>query len=139
MQLQLDSTRTSIFQLRYDRHSRGYTVPKGSTCALLIYFLHRDKDVFPEPEKFDPDRFLPENYVKIPEYGYIPFSAGPRNCIGQKFAVMEMKTVISSILRSYTIESLDSRDKVLPIMQITLHPSVPIRVKIRPRRINNME
>ncbi|GFT62268.1 hypothetical protein NPIL_468551, partial [Nephila pilipes] len=57
----------------------------------------------------------------------------------QKFAVMEMKTVISSILRSYTIESLDSRDKVLPLMQITLHPSEPIRMRIRPRRMNNME
>ncbi|GFS85428.1 hypothetical protein NPIL_26271, partial [Nephila pilipes] len=57
----------------------------------------------------------------------------------QKFAIMEMKTIVSSILRSYTIESLDSRDKVLPIMQITLHPSVPIRMRIRPRRRNNME
>ncbi|GFS92992.1 cytochrome P450 4V2 [Nephila pilipes] len=74
--------------LQKDTKICGYTIPKGSICAVLIYFLHRDKDVFPEPEKFDPDRFLPENSAKIPEYGYIPFSAGPRNYIGQKFAVM---------------------------------------------------
>ncbi|GFT92218.1 cytochrome P450 4V2 [Nephila pilipes] len=126
-------------ELQKDTNICGYTIPKESTCAILIYFLHRDKDVFPDPEKFDPDRFLPENAAKIPEYGYIPFSSGPRNCIGQKFAIMEMKTVISLILRNYTIESLDSRDKVLPIMQITLHPSVPIRVRIRPRKMNNIE
>ncbi|GFS72894.1 cytochrome P450 4c3 [Nephila pilipes] len=122
-------------QAEEDMNICGFKVPKGSTCIVSIYFLHRDKYVFPDPEKFDPDRFLPENSVKIPEYGYIPFSAGPRNCIGQKFAIMEMKTIVSSILRNYTIESLDSRDKVLPQMQVTLHPSIPIRVRIRPRRI----
>ncbi|GFS46964.1 cytochrome P450 4C1 [Nephila pilipes] len=123
-----------IRQLQEDTNICDYTVPKGSNCLLLIYFLHRDKYVFPDPEKFDPDRFLLENSVKIPVYGYIPFSAGPRNCIGQKFAIMEMKIIVSSILRNYTIESLDSRDKVSPIMQITLHPSTPIRMRIRPRR-----
>ncbi|GFS74841.1 cytochrome P450 4C1 [Nephila pilipes] len=128
-----------VRQVQKDIKICGYTIPKGSACAVLNYYLHRDKDVFPDPEKFDPDRFLPENAAKIPEYGYVPFGAGPRNCIGQKFAIMEMKTIVSSILRNYTIESLDSRDKVLPIMQITLHPSVPIRVRIRPRRMNNME
>ncbi|GFQ65074.1 cytochrome P450 4V2, partial [Trichonephila clavata] len=122
--------------LTEDRDICGYTIPKGSDCFVLIYFLHRDKDVFPDPEKFDPDRFLPENFSKIPECGYIPFSAGSRNCIGQKFAVMEMKTIVSSILRNYSIESLDSRDKVLPIFQTTLQPSIPIRIKIRPRKVN---
>ncbi|GFU03016.1 hypothetical protein NPIL_366901 [Nephila pilipes] len=62
----------------------GFKVPKGSTCFVLIYFLHRYKDVFPDPEKFDPDRYLPENSVKIHENGYIPFSAGPINCIGNE-------------------------------------------------------
>ncbi|GFU03020.1 cytochrome P450 4c3 [Nephila pilipes] len=120
--------------VKEDMNICGFKVPKGTTCLVSIYFLHRDKDVFPDPEEFDPDRFLPEHSVKIPEYGYIPFSAGPRNCIGQKFAVMEMKTIISSILRNYTIESLDSRDKVLPEMQVTLQPSIPIRVRIRSKR-----
>ncbi|GFR08849.1 cytochrome P450 4V2 [Trichonephila clavata] len=120
--------------IKEDANICGYQIPKGSTCAVFPYFLHRDKEVFPDPEKFDPDRFLPENAINIPEFGFIPFSAGPRNCIGQKFAVMEMKTIVACILRNYSIESLDSRDKVLPVMKITLHPSIPIRMRIRPRR-----
>ncbi|GFQ97627.1 cytochrome P450 4V2 [Trichonephila clavata] len=119
--------------LQEDTNICGYTIPKGTNCFILIYSLHNDKEVFPDPEKFDPDRFLPENFAKIPEYGYIPFSAGPRNCIGQKFGLMEMKTVLSFILRNYTIESLDSRDKVLPVIQVTLHPSTHIRIRIKPR------
>ncbi|GFY42647.1 cytochrome P450 4c3 [Trichonephila inaurata madagascariensis] len=111
----------------------GYTLPKGSNCIILIELLHKDKDVFPYPKKFDPDRFLPENLIKIPESAYIPFSAGPRNCIGQKFGLMEIKTIFSFILRNYTIESLDSRDNVLPIPQFSLHPSIPIRIRLRTR------
>ncbi|GFR08846.1 cytochrome P450 4V2 [Trichonephila clavata] len=122
-------------EIKEDANICGYPIPKGSTCAILLYFLHRDKEVFPDPEKFHPDRFLPENAINIPEFGFIPFSGGPRNCIGQKFAVMEMKTIMASILRNYSVESLDSRDKVLPIMKITLHPSIPIRIRIKPRRV----
>ncbi|PRD24636.1 UNVERIFIED_CONTAM: Cyp4g1 [Trichonephila clavipes] len=62
----------------------GYTLPKDSNCIILIELLHKDEDVFPDPEKFDPDRFLPENSIKIPECAYIPFSTGPRNCIGNE-------------------------------------------------------
>ncbi|GFR25424.1 cytochrome P450 4c3 [Trichonephila clavata] len=70
--------------LQEDCNICGYSLPKGSTCVILLYFLHKDKEVFPDPEKFDPDRFLPENAVNIPECGFIPFSAGLRNCIGNK-------------------------------------------------------
>ncbi|PRD27480.1 UNVERIFIED_CONTAM: Cyp4v2 [Trichonephila clavipes] len=111
----------------------GYTLPKDSTCLILVNYLHKDKEVFPDPERFDPNRFLPENSIKIPKCGYIPFSAGLRSCLGQKFAMMEMKTIICSILRNYTIESLDSRDWVLPVTQFTLHPSIPIRIRLRSR------
>ncbi|GFY37502.1 hypothetical protein TNIN_18821, partial [Trichonephila inaurata madagascariensis] len=59
----------------------GYTLPKGSSFVLPAMILHRDPEVFPDPDKFDPDRFSAENSVNIPEYAYIPFSVGPRNCI----------------------------------------------------------
>ncbi|GBN09859.1 Cytochrome P450 4c3, partial [Araneus ventricosus] len=122
-------------QATEDTNICGYLIPKGTTCVVFLYFLHRDEDVFPEPDKFDPDRFLPENSCNIPEYGYIPFSAGTRSCIGYKFAEIEMKTVICSILRNFTIESLDERDKIQPIMKVALHPSEPIRLRIRYRSI----
>ncbi|GBM26720.1 putative cytochrome P450 4d14, partial [Araneus ventricosus] len=108
----------------------GSTIPKDTTCAIVTYFLHRDEEVFPDPEKFDPDRFLPEIRVHIPEFAYIPFSGGPRNCIGYKFAEMEVGTIMCSILRNFTVESLN---KVLPVPGISLQASEPIRIKIRPR------
>ncbi|GBN29366.1 Cytochrome P450 4c3 [Araneus ventricosus] len=112
----------------------GYTIPKGSSGIVLSYYLHRDETVFPDPEKFDPDRFLPENEINIPDFTYIPFSAGPRNCIGKKFALMEMKTILAAILRRFELHSLDGRDKVLPLMQVTLHPSIRIRIRFRCRQ-----
>ncbi|CAL1296477.1 unnamed protein product [Larinioides sclopetarius] len=110
----------------------GYTVPKDTTCFIVTYLLHRDEEVFPDPEKFDPDRFSVENRVNIPEFAYIPFSGGARNCIGYKFAEMELGTLICSILRNFTVESLN---KVFPVVDLSLHSSEPIRIKIRPRTV----
>ncbi|KOB64592.1 Cytochrome P450 4M1, partial [Operophtera brumata] len=81
----------------------GYTIPSGVFCHINILHLHHSPNLYKDPLKFDPDRFLPENSVGRHPYAYIPFSAGPRNCIGQKFAMMEMKLAISEILRIFKL------------------------------------
>ncbi|GIY99730.1 cytochrome P450 4V2 [Caerostris extrusa] len=112
----------------------GYKIPKRTTVVASIFFLHRDENVFPDPEKFDPERFLPENSTRIPECAYIPLAAGPRNCIGRVFGEMEVKVLVCHILRNFSLHSLDSRDKVLPIIKFTLQSSQPTRIKFRRRQ-----
>lgn len=62
----------------------GYLLPKGVIVNIHIYDIHRNAKHWPEPDKFDPERFLPENCVNRHPCAFVPFSAGPRNCIGNK-------------------------------------------------------
>lgn len=61
----------------------GFEVPEGTNAVIVTYALHRDPRYFPDPEAFQPERFLPENTAGRPPYAFIPFSAGLRNCIGE--------------------------------------------------------
>ncbi|XP_067139880.1 cytochrome P450 4c3-like [Centruroides vittatus] len=112
----------------------NYCIPRGTTCLLYLYELHRDPAVFPNPEVFDPDRFSVENSHSRNPFAYIPFSAGPRNCIGQKYAQLLVKVIIIRVLRKYTLVSLDPRDRILVGSELVLRPKVPLRMKILPRR-----
>ncbi|XP_066146719.1 cytochrome P450 4C1-like isoform X2 [Euwallacea fornicatus] len=93
----------------------GYKIPRGSVLYLHIFDLHRNPDIYENPLKFDPDRFLPENAVKRHPFAYLPFSAGPRNCIGQKFAMLEIKSVICGILRKFRLVAHPETDIHLQI------------------------
>ncbi|XP_055298007.1 probable cytochrome P450 313a4 [Sitodiplosis mosellana] len=81
--------------------ARG-TIPKGANVIINIMHLHRNPKIWGEnATEFDPDRFLPDNIAKRPPFTYIPFSGGPRNCIGMKYAMMSAKIVLANLLRRY--------------------------------------
>lgn len=111
-----------------------YILPPNSSLVIFIYSIHRNPTVFENPEVFDPDRFLPENCQKRHPFAYIPFSAGPRNCIGQKFAMMEMKTIIANVIRHFKVQSLDPRDKIYESGDVILRPKFGIRINVKKRR-----
>jgi cytochrome P450 family 4 len=104
---------------------------------VIPYATHRLEHIYTDPEKFIPERFSPENSEMRNPYAFLPFSAGPRNCIGHKFAIIEMKTVISRILRSYRLLPVPGKTNLDPIFRITLRARGGLWVRIEPRNNNN--
>lgn len=105
----------------------------GSNILMFPYATHRLPHIYPDPERFDPDRFSPEMVDARHPYAYIPFSAGPRNCIGHKFAIIEMKTVISLVLRHYELLPVGGKTKISPIFRITVRAAGGLWVQLQPR------
>ncbi|XP_040096941.1 prostaglandin E2 omega-hydroxylase CYP4F21-like isoform X2 [Oryx dammah] len=81
----------------------GRVIPKGVICLISIFGTHHNPSVWPDPEVYDPLRFEPENIKGRSPLAFIPFSAGPRNCIGQTFAMTEMKVVLALTLLRFRI------------------------------------
>ncbi|XP_053951793.1 cytochrome P450 4d2-like isoform X2 [Anastrepha ludens] len=106
-------------------------LPAKTNITLSLFMILRDPDYFPDPEAFKPERFNSESDAKISHFAYTPFSAGPRNCIGQKFAVYEMKSTISKILRNFEI--LPAEPDVKPIINLVTRSSTGVNIKLRPR------
>ncbi|XP_030803655.1 cytochrome P450 4V2 [Camarhynchus parvulus] len=122
--------------LREDCCIRGYQIPRGATVLILTYVLHRDPEVFPDPQEFRPERFFPENSKGRHPYAYVPFSAGPRNCIGQRFAQMEEKTLLALILRRFWVESCQMPEELGLCGELILRPNKGIWIKLKSRRPN---
>nr|XP_020470013.1 cytochrome P450 4V2 [Monopterus albus] len=116
-----------------DCYINGFKVPKGAEAIIITYALHRDLRYFPEPEEFRPERFLPENSAGRPPYAYIPFSAGLRNCIGQRFALMEEKVILSSVLRNFNVEACQTYEELRPVGDLILRAENGIWIKLEKR------
>nr|QST15034.1 CYP4C34-like protein 2 [Diaphanosoma celebensis] len=123
--------------LNEDLELHGHQLPAGTTVVLFSYSLHRDPKNFPDPEKYIPERFLPENARGRHPYCYVPFSAGPRNCIGQKFALMEEKVVLATVLRHFEVQSLDKREDMTLLGELVLRPRDGVNVRLTPRKLHS--
>lgn len=120
-------------QLGEDVRIGKYTIPAGNTVLICPYGTHRSPDVYPEPSKFDPNRFTPEEVEKRNPYAFIPFSAGPRNCIGYKFAYIELKTIVSTILRNFELLPVEGKTSIFPIYRITVRSSGGLWIEFKQR------
>lgn len=109
----------------------GLTVPAGSNFNIMIYNLNMDPRYFKDPEVFIPERFDDSKARPENPFTYVPFSAGPRNCIGQKFAMLELKSAICNVVKNFELLPSDVAPKLL--MQITLKSSNGINVGFKRR------
>lgn len=114
--------------------SNGKKVPAGATVIITTYKLHRRPDVYPNPDKFDPDNFLPERSANRHYYAFVPFSAGPRSCVGRKYAMLKLKIILSTILRNFRVQS-DLKESDFKLQaDIILKRAEGFKVKLQPRK-----
>jgi cytochrome P450 len=106
----------------------GYQVPKGTNIFILPWLTHRDARFFPDPEKFDPERWRddPVRSGKIPRFAYFPFGGGPRVCVGAAFAMMEATLLLVMIQQRFHLEPVAGHT-VKPFASVTLRPKNGIR------------
>jgi retinoid hydroxylase len=111
----------------------GYEIPKGWSVACGINQTHQDSQLYPEPERFDPDRFSLERVAK--PFSYLPFGGGLRECLGKEFARLEMKLFAAKIVREFEWDLLPDQDLNLSPIP-TQHPRDGLRVKFRRTTMN---
>lgn len=112
----------------------GWTVPKNAVVRLMTYITHHDPRWYPAPERFDPDRFLPERFATLPACAYVPFGAGPRVCLGQSFAMMEMTLIATQLLQRYRLTPADGQTTPALNPSMSLRPIGGMRLTLTPRR-----
>ena len=113
----------------------GYPLPAGWLVFVLPYVMHRHPAYWEQPERFDPMRFTPERVAAMPKYVYLPFGAGPRQCLGNQFAMMEAHLVVVTLAQRYRLQLAPGhRVETWPL--ITLHPRYGMKMIVESRRVS---
>jgi cytochrome P450 len=111
--------------LRSNLALKGRDLPAGVAVGVSIVGLHRRPELYPEPDRFLPERFLEREYGK---FEYIPFGGGSRRCLGASFAVYEMKVVLATVLRAHALRLTDHREVRSALRNTTASPAKKIRM-----------
>jgi cytochrome P450 len=110
----------------------AYRVPRNAYIAITMYVLHRHPQYWPDPERFDPERFDPKRSESRHSYCYLPFSAGPRACIGAGMAMLEIQLVLAQLLQRFRVRPLPDHP-VVPQAVVTLKPRFGLPATLAPR------
>ena len=101
----------------------------GANVVMSQWIMHRDPRFFPDPVKFDPDRWANEKTQSLPRFAYFPFGGGPRQCIGASFAMMEATLLLAAIAQRFQLRLVPGHP-VVPFPSITLRPKYGIRMSL---------
>ncbi len=118
----------------HDLELGGYEVPKGTAIFISPFLLGRDARFFPDPMRFDPQRFTKENERMLPRGAYVPFSAGPRVCMGKPFAMMEARIVLAILLQRFVPTSPEGFEPEV-VAEMSMHPKGGLPTVVVPRRV----
>ncbi|OTF80009.1 cytochrome P450-like protein, partial [Euroglyphus maynei] len=128
------STLTRIASEPYHLPECNYTLQKGEMIRIPTFAIHHNPKYYPDPDRFDPERFMPENRHKIVPYTYLPFGGGPRNCIGMRFALSEAKLGLARMISQFSFfKSPDTVDELRIMNSFVLLKTVPVHVGVRRR------
>ena len=118
-----------------DHEIAGYAVTKGMGVAMAQWVVHRDPRWYDAPEEFRPERWEDDLLKRLPRFAYFPFGGGPRQCIGNAFALMEAALILATIARKFRF-LLVANHPVVPLASITLRPRHGVRVTLESRQPN---
>jgi cytochrome P450 len=111
----------------------GFQVAPGEAVVPFIWAAHRHPDYWKDPLRFDPERFTKAASKGRPTSSYLPFSGGPRICIGNTFSLVETATLVAQMLNRFEIETLSCAE-VKPVAIGTVRPDRPVRVRFARRK-----
>jgi cytochrome P450 len=111
-----------------DDEIMGYSIPKNTMIIVFIYGVHHSPEYWQNPDKFDPDRFNEENIKKQKAFSHLPFGGGPRVCIGENYAMLQILTILATLLRKYDFQLAQNHPVVMGPM-IILRPKGGIKMK----------
>jgi cytochrome P450 len=121
-----------------DHELGGYPIRKGMGVAVAQWVVHRDTRWYDSPEEFRPERWENDFIKRIPRFAYFPFGGGPRQCIGNAFALMEATLILATIAQRYRLRLVPGHP-VVPLASITLRPRYGVRVLLESRQSGSAE